>query len=269
MPAKPDDAASPPAAQIVWTVLHASTSLNLKTGQAKCSFNLQGNARTEGDSTIVAIAHPIRVTQITDDQGNDLRQPQHLVLPQQQRFSLVRHGAQSDTQPIPVSITVGNLDRIPNQLTEVAGELRVMVADESLVRTIETVEAGVLTELAPGVTIEIEKVEADAANRVNVHFKYESTRGDVFNAFQPGEPLVTAIKGFDADGQPLRQWGTSRSSRRQEDEILIGTGVHTFLAEPDTPLTQITVGVVLKTREQVVPFAMHNVMLPGRDRTEP
>ena len=263
-PDEPAEAAAPKV-DVQWELVNVSTTLNLQSGEGQCNIQMRGRATPLDGSSIVGVAQPIRVTLLEDDQGHDLRQPHHQAPRNQQQYRPLAQTAANQPKSIPLSVVIRNLGFVPQRLTAVAGEIDVLIAEEKRVTTIEPVVAGALRELMAGVTFEIDRVERHRGNQTAVHYTYESTRGDVFHSQQPDQPMVQGVRAIGPDGQALTSAGARRTSRKEEDGLLKGGGTYSFVNAGQDGPAKLEIEMVIRTREQVVPFVLGELVMPGQE----
>ena len=266
-----------PSAEV--SLLHASSSLNLKTGDVQRTFIVQADLIIPEAVDAVGLSHQIELTELKAADGQDLlaawRRTGQLVFGGPRHYGAVGPHRQAGRRgAVSLSTSLNGLPYIPPQFQTVRGKAYVLLATRRVTRELSPLTQGALIELTPSLSIQVVRIKREGAS-LEVQFAYDAQQPSPFFNPTAVPPFIDTARLIDDQGQEVTGHGGATppppapgapGDDQQEPQpqggLFQGQGELTFaLPEPRQPAA-LLFDVVVEMQEREVEFLARDVPMP-------
>ena len=253
-----------PSAEV--SLLHASSSVNLQTGEAQRTFIVQVDLIVPELVDAVGLSHQIELTELRDGDGEDLlaawRRTGQLVFGGPRHYGAIRpHRNPGSRGAVSLSTSLNGLPYIPPTFSVVRGKAYVLLASRRVVRELRPVTQSAILELTPSLSIQIVRLKREAGS-LEVQFEYDAGQPAPF--FNPNvePPFIEAVRLLDDQGQEVAGHGGTPQEQPPRERLFRGNGQLVFGLPEGRQPAALRFDVVLEMEEREVEFIARNVAMP-------
>ena len=253
-----------PSAEV--SLLHATSTRNLKTGDVQRTFIVQVDLNVPEGVDAVGLSHQIELSELKGAQGEDLlaawRRTGQLVFAGPRHYGAIAPHRQGGRRgSVSLSTSLNGLPYIPPRFETVRGKAFVLLATRRVARELTPLSQGSLLELTPSLSLQILRIKHEGQN-VEVQFAYDADQPSPFFSPSAVPPFIESVRLVDDQGGEVAGHGGAPQQQEARGGLFQGRGQLVFALPEGRKPASLKFDVVTEMQEREVEFVARDVPMP-------
>jgi hypothetical protein len=252
-----------PTAEV--SLLHATSSMNLETGDVQRTFIVQADLVIPAEADAVGMSHQIELTELKGSDGQDLlaawRRTGQIVFGGPRHYSPLTGPRQPGRGAVSLSTSINGLPYLPSGFEVVRGRAHLLLATRRVVRELSPLTEGAMLELTPSLVVQIVRMKHEG-NSLEIRYEYRADQPAPF--FNPNvrPPFIDQVSLIDDSGSQLTGHSGAPQPGEGRQGVYEGQGQLMFNIPDGRAPRAVQFSVVIEMQEQDVEFLARDARLP-------